>query len=75
MGRDKVPFDKKKVMIPNSDKEKPVDCECGLSDFKQILHKQVKFSNRNSKVLKKVQERRQVIFQDKLVHSPDDLIK
>ena len=54
MGRDKIPFDKKKVMIPHSDKDKPVDCECGLSDFKQILHKQVKFSDRNTKVMKKV---------------------
>ena len=63
-------FDHKKVLVPHSDKEKPVDCECGQSDFKAVLFKQVKLSSRNAKVLRKIQDRRQMIFQDKLVYNP-----
>ena len=53
MGRADLKFDKKKTKVPTH------DCECsGLSDFRQILSKQVKLTDRSSKVLRKVQGRR-----------------
>ena len=41
LGRDPIPIDRKKVEIPYSDKSKPLDCECSIKDFRNILGKQV----------------------------------
>ena len=77
MGRMNQEFDKQGTLIPPGDfkKPKPDDCECTLKDFKHILKKQVKLTNKNMKVLRKVQDRRHLIFRDALAHNPEDIIK
>ena len=52
MGRKNSDFDKKKLLVPPSTKSKPLDCECNMSDFKNILKKQVKLSEKNGRVLR-----------------------
>lgn len=77
MGRQNPAFDKKKAGIPPEDysKSKPHDCECNLKDFKHILNRQVKLSNRNQKIIKKVQDRRRILFKDQIARSPEEILK
>ena len=46
-----------------------------MKDFKEILNKQIKLTARTQKIVAKVQERRRLLFQDKLVMNPSDLAK
>ena len=46
-----------------------------MDDFKNILSKQIRLSSRNTKIIKRVQDRRRIIFQDWIVRSPEDLVK
>ena len=39
-----------------------------------MLSKQVKLTKRNMKVIRKVQDRRHLIFKDTLAYSPEDVI-
>ena len=45
-----------------------------MKEFKNILNKQVKLTSRNTKVIKKVQDRRRFVFKDQLTRSPEDLL-
>lgn len=58
MGRHKnangASFDHKKLRVPHSTKEKPVTCDCGQKEFKHILQRQVKLSDRNTKVIRRI---------------------
>ena len=76
MGHQNHDFDKKHVDVPlDGIQPKSLECECTQKDFKHILHKQVKLSARNIKVIRKVQDKRRLIFRDALAYNPDDVIK
>ena len=39
------------------------------------MNKQIKLTDRTTKIMSKVQERRRLLFQDKLIYNPSDLAK